>query len=470
MATVSKNLFWSLLTSMLQLYTGSVVFIVLAKLMTVEDFGILSFGFSLSALAVIVGDFGFSLMIIKDYPKQGDYLGRYLSNSLLSKLVLSLLGGFFFLIYLVVFYEGDWLKVGGLYVVFAMVASFTIYLQSLLKIQNSFKKYTESNLVYAIVVTISVVLYWYLKLTLLQLVLCLLVAKALQLFWAIVLCKSNFSGFSYDLELVGKLLKNSWSFGIFGILGIFYFMVDTQIISVYLGAREVALYQSVFRIVLILMVFSDIMSNVLLPYLSFKFYKKENLAELISKLFLYLLIIGCSLFLAFTTFKTEALTLLYTPEYQKAAVLVLPFSIVIILRTVSTLLGNILTISDRQVYRVVTVSVSLLLSFVLNLIYIPEYGIPIAAWISVLVHIVLFGMYYFYSKKEIPTLKLQSPMNLLTLSVTAVMYGMIHYIFPKELWAALTCAVIWILFVLVMMKRDNNYGFLKQVLREKGVG
>ena len=327
MATVSKNLFWSLITSVLQLYTGSIVFIVLAKLMALEDFGILSFGFSLSALAVIVADFGFSLMIIKDYPEQGEQSGKYLANSLLSKMVLAVLSSVFFWIYLLLFYKGQWLQMGSLYLVFAIVASFTIYLQSLLKVQNRFNKYTESNIVYALVVTISLMLYWYLKLTLLQLVLCLLAAKTIQLLWTTVLCRFDFSGFSYDEKLMGKLLKNSWSFGVFGILGIFYFMVDTQIISIYLGAREVALYQSVFRIILILMVFSDIMSNVLLPYLSFKFYIKENVGELVSRLFLYLLIIGCSLLLAFTSFRTELLTLLYTPEYQEAAVLVLPFSI-----------------------------------------------------------------------------------------------------------------------------------------------
>ena len=87
-----------------------------------------------------------------------------------------------------------------------------------------------------------------------------------------------------------------------------------------------------------MLVFSEIVSNVLLPYLSFKYYKNENLSELISKIFLYLLIIGCSLFLLFTSFKTKILEVLYTPEYQKAAILVLPFSIVVILRTISSLL------------------------------------------------------------------------------------------------------------------------------------
>ena len=113
MATVSNNILWSTLTSVLQLYTGSIVFIVLAKLMSVNDFGILSFGFSLSAIVVIVADFGFSLMLIKDYPQQ---LARssYLFNSLIAKAFIALGTIIIVGLYLLFFYDADWLKVGSI--------------------------------------------------------------------------------------------------------------------------------------------------------------------------------------------------------------------------------------------------------------------------------------------------------------------------------------------------------------------
>jgi O-antigen/teichoic acid export membrane protein len=343
-------------------------------------------------------------------------------------------------------------------------------LQALLRVRNLFGKYAGSAVVYAIGVTASIVLYWHYQLGLLYLVFCLLITKGAQLVVTYILCMDAFNGSRYQGNLVWKLVKNSWSFGLFSILGIFYFMVDTQIISLYLGAEEVALYQAVFRIVLILALFSDIISNVLLPYLSFKMANKKDMTTLLSKIFLYLLIIGCSLFLMFTSFKTELLDLLYTPEYRKATVLVLPFSIVLILRTVSTLLGNLLTISNKQVYRVITVGISLVVSLALNLVLIPKYGIPAAAWTSVLVHLVLFGMYYWYGKKEVPTLRLHSPSNILVLIMTGILYGLINYTIADNLLIVLACALLWILFVLVIMKRDNNLGFLRQVLREKGAG
>ena len=470
MPTISKNIFWSTLTSSLQLYTGSAVFIVLAKLMSVEDFGILSFGFSLSALAVIVADFGFSLMIIKDYPQQEEGHRQYISRSILAKILLSVVCAALFFMYLSFSFEGDWFRVGVLYIVFAVVTSFTIYLQALLKVQNRFHKYTESTIIYAIAVTLTILVYAKFEFDLLQLVVCLLIAKIIQLLWTAYLCKASFVRSVGDSDLVFKLIKRSWSFGLHTMLGVFYFMIDTQIISLYLGATEVALYQSVFRIILILLIFSDIVSNVLLPYLSFKYYKQENISGLVSKIFLYMLIIGCSLFLVFTSFKTPILGLLYTPEYAQAAILVLPFSLVVILRTSSALLGNILTISNRQVYRVLTVAVSLGISLILNLICIPKFGILSAAWVSVVVHIVLFGMYLFYSLKEVPSMKIVSKSNLTILAVTGLIYLILNYFPPNNILVALTCITGWLLVVYMVMKRDNNLIFLQQLLKEKGMG
>jgi len=470
MATVSKNIFWSSITSALQLYTGSIVFIVLAKLMSVQDFGILSFGFSLSALAVIVSDFGFSLMVIKDYPQREGGHGKYLSNSLLAKLVLSLICASFFLGYLFIFYTDQWFTVGVLYIVFAIVSSFTVYLQALLKAQNRFHKYTESTVIYAIAITLAIMGYAYFEFNLLQLVGCLLLAKVLQLLWTMVLTRSSFRHTGTKSDAVFDLIKKSWSFGLHMILGIFYFMVDTQIISIYLGATDVALYQSVFRIVLILLLFSDIISNVLLPYLSFKYYEQQDISNMVSKIFLYMLLIGCSIFLGFTSFKNELLDILYTPEYAKAAILVFPFSIVIVLRTISVLLGNILTISNKQGYRVVTVATSLAVSLILNFICIPKYGILSAAWVSVIVHLVLFGMYFYYSAKEVSNMKVLSIFNLSIVGVTFLIYLVLNIFFPENYWATISCILIWVVFVYAIMKQGDNFTFLSQILKEKGVG
>jgi O-antigen/teichoic acid export membrane protein len=394
MSTVSKNILWSTATSIFQLYTGSVVFIVLAKLMSVEEFGILSFGYSLSALVVIVSDFGFSLMLIKEYPNQLKQLNSYLFSGVIVKVLISSIGAILFCVYLVFFYENELLSVGTLFILFGIVFSFVTYFQSLLKIQNNFRKYAGTTMMYAFSITVAIVVYWLFPITVTQLAYLMILAKIVQLLWSVYVCRDSFSSFTYKKDQVKSILKGSWSYGVYTIFGVFYLMIDTQIIALYYDSVQVALYQAVFRILLIMLLFTDIISNVLLPYLSFKYHKNESIGDFSSKIFLYMLIIACSMFLVLTTFDEEIILVLYTSEYVNAVVLMLPFSFIIIIRAVSALFGSILTISNKQTFRVVAGGISLLISITLNFILIPKFGIIAAAWVSVFVHFVLFLLYY----------------------------------------------------------------------------
>ena len=359
MSTISKNIFSSLFSSILQLYTGSVVFILLAKLMHVEDFGILSFGFSLASIATVVSDFGFSLMVIKDYPIYKNDFRPYFFNSVIIKILFGLLTFFFISIYVVSIYDGSWVYVGLIYCVFAIFGSFVTYFQALFKVQNNFNKFLKSGAVYAFFISLSVFFYWYLSLDLKTLVVLFLASRLFQLLYCILINKISLIPFNryIELNILKRILIKSWSYGAHTILGILYFMVDTQIISIYFGGKEVALYQSIFRIILIFLVFSELITNVFLPYLSYKFYKKEDISELSSKIFLYLLIIGLSLFLFFNTFKSFILSTLYNDNYLEAGILVLPLSVVVVIRTVSSLLGNLMTVSNNQSNRVIAVCV-----------------------------------------------------------------------------------------------------------------
>lgn len=470
MSTVSKNIFWSSVTSLLQVYTGSVVFIVLAKLMTVEDFGILSFGFSLAAILVICADFGFSLMIMKDYPEFESNPKKYVSNSLMVKVLFSCVVFGISLIYLLFLYDGKWRMVGGIFLLFAIVSSFIVYFQSLLKVQNKFNKYTETTVVYALFITFVLLGYWILDISLVGLAGCLLFCRILQLLWSFFLCKDLVLITSFSLKTQEHLIKKSWSFGLHTVLGIFYFMIDTQIISIYLDAKAVALYQAVFRIILVLLIASEMLSNVLLPYLSFKYCKKEDLDLLISKLFLFLLIIGCSLFLLFTTFSEFIIQCLYSEEYLYAIPLVLPLSIVLIIRTVCSLLGNILTISNKQVYRVKTVLISLLISLTFNFAFIPVYGIIAAAWVSVIVHFSMFILYFYYSKMEVKSVNFFSiDVILISIGTILLFLGIEWFSFVNSFTVQVFAVLLWVVLVAAIMKRNSNLVFLYGLMRDKGV-
>jgi len=438
--------------------------------MSVDDFGILSFGFSLAAILVVCADFGFSLMVMKDYPAVNSNPIIYISNSLILKSFISLLIFIITVVYLLHFFEGKWVLVGGLFTVFAIISSFILYFQSLMKLQNKFGKHTETIIVYAVCITATIILYWFLGMSLEYLVLGILISRIIQLIWSFFICKDCFSLSNISFDHQNKLAKGMWSFGLHTIIGIFYFMVDTQIISIFLDAKAVALYQSVFRIILVLLIVSEMLSNVLLPYLSFKYFHKNDVDLFISKLFLFLFIIGCSLFLFFTSFSEFIIQFLYSEEYLLALPLVVPLSFVLILRTISSLLGNILTVSNKQVYRVKTVLTSLVLSLMLNLALIPKYGIIAAAWVSVVVHVCMFVMYLFYSKKEVRGAQFFSKDLIIILMGTTMLFFSVQWFsYIQPIIVNILAILMWFVCLYVVMKRNDNFVFLSNLMKDKGV-
>jgi O-antigen/teichoic acid export membrane protein len=358
--------------------------------------------------------------------------------------------------------------VGIIYIVFAILYSFVIFYQTLLKLKNKFHKYTESTVIYAVFVTIIILYYYLSQPGLLVLVFLMLIARACQLIWTLYISREFITSVKFSKKITVTLLKNSWSYGLQTILGIFYFMIDTQLISLFLGADEVALYQSVFRIILILLLFSDVVTNTFVPYLSFKLFNGKATSKLITKIFFYLLLMGTSMFLLFTTFKNEIITTLYTSEYKSATILVLPFSIVVVLRTVSAVLGNVLTISNKQVHKVIAGGVSLLVSLGLNLIFIPLYGIESAAWISVLVHFILFVIYQYQVKKLDSSISIANFDNIASVILTILLFLFIQLSSLPFMYLVLVSVCVWLLFLLFILKRNNNFKFLLEILKDKG--
>ena len=344
-----------------------------------------------------------------------------------------------------------------------------LYLQAFLRVKNRFRESAITIVVYALVISTVVLLFYYGKLDLLHFITLMIFGKLVQLLVSIFMCIEIFQKNWFNIEIQRFLIKNSWSFGAHFIFGTFYFTIDTQIIALLLEAKDVALYQSVFRIIYIFLIVSDVASNVLLPYLSSKYANKEDIDELSSNILYLLLIIGSGLFLLFTLYHKEIIAVLYTDEYKQAYPLVLPLSIVIILRTAASIYGTLLTISNNQVNRVKVVFISMLFSIVLNFVLIPKLGIIAAAWTSVAVHIILFGGYYFYSKKEFPKIGLITKENLGIMGITALIFILSNILLNNSFIYSSLFFVLWCFLVVFLLKKHQKSLIISRILKDKGV-
>jgi len=441
----------------------------MAKMMTLNNFGLLSFGFSFGTLLATCLDFGQSLMIMKDYPQKKFEPNDYVLNSLAQKVVFIIVFGIISLAYLNLFYDSVWIQIGNRFILFAILTAYVLYLQAILRVKNRFKASAISIVIYALAISIIVILFYIGELSMLQFITCMIFGKLIQLLSTLMMCKDIIKRRWFSANIQKYLFKNSWSYGAHFIFGTFYFTIDTQIIALLLEAKDVALYQSIFRIIYIFLIVSDVASNVLLPYLSSKFAKKENIDVLSGNILYLLFIIGSALFLVFTLFHKEIISILYTKEYLQAYPLVLPLSLVILLRTAASIYGTLLTISNNQTNRVKVVFISMIVSVSLNFILIPSLGIIAAAWTSVMVHSVLLGGYFLYSKNDFPKIELMNKENITILGVTTLIF-IISSVFNYDSFLfSIMFFIVWCLTITYFLKKHGKTTVLRKILRDKGV-
>jgi O-antigen/teichoic acid export membrane protein len=457
MPSLSKNITLSFFTFFNRIISGSIVYIVLARVMSIEEFGILSFGVTFAGLLTVIAEFGFSLMAQRDIPQKRYGFNEYVYSAVFQKLGFSFLAALGGVLYLTLSYSGFSVKVGLVFLINAIVTSNNMYLFAVFRSINKYKFESLVSGIYSILLIGIISVYYIYSLDILFLSFGLLLSRFVQfiVLFYILIIKYGYPTKVFDKEIQKYLFKNSFSFGAHYIIGVFYFTIDSQLIYYYAGASQLAIYQSIFRIVLILLSFGDLINNVIIPFLASKFsFNKDNFIQIARVLNKTIITIGLALSIAFILFVEQVLNLLYSNKYDDALSIIFPLCIVLFIRISTSIYAALLTVSDHQNVRVIIVFVSLLINVILNIALIPIYGFIGASYVSMITHIVMFIMYILFSK-----IYLNSTMfdfEMLVLSTITVSFFLIYRFFYVEfnLFYSFISIFVWLFVVLFVYKKD----------------
>lgn len=461
MATVIKNIGYSLLTYSSKILSGSVVFLILAKILSVNDFGLLSFGISLCGILTVVSEFGFSLMAQRDIPQNKFDLNKYVYNVFLHKFLFCFLALIFGVLYCVFFFKNNNTVVGIIFTLNAILTSFVMFLLAVFRSNNYFKEETNSSIYYFLAVILLLGIYYKFNLSVIGLSVGLLIARLFQLTILVIkyLLKYGNANFDYCKSIQSYLWRNSYSFGLQNIIGIFYLTIDSQLITYYSGNKALALYQSIFNIVFILLSFTDLLGNVFLPYLAKIFcFDRVSFIEKSQIINKFIFVIGTCMFVCLNLFGEFILQLIFKGKYNEAFIIILPLSCVMFFRVFCLVYAFVLTISDNQNIRVFIVVLSLLVNLFLNFLIIPKFGFVGAGYVSMVTHFVLAMLYlgYFYKYFKSTLLRLQYILYFL------FVFGLVVTIqFVDSIMISIITFILLIAFVLLMYNKKEFYKLIK---------
>ena len=401
---LKSNIFFSTVTTMSRLISGFFLIFILARLLTLNNFGEFIYSLVFANLLVLIIEYGYSLKLSKDTAKNqsdisiltGTAIKVKLSLLIILIIVLLILGIFEYpdpTTYKILFI----LSISSVFNSFAN--HFLIPYRSIDRFDVEAKYVFINNvLLFGIV---SLVAYFSRNITAIALgFLCV------RIIYSTITVRRFIADFGFKSIPVNLLaeLKQTFPYAVHIAVGAMYLNIDTIILREFVSNSDIGIYQAGMRAMVAATLGLEILNSVLIPKLSsLVAEKKDQLIKLSTKFNLLTIMGGIVIALIVNIFSNQLIYLVYGEKFLRLSDYVIYFSIIIFLRYFGVIYGALLTISDKQKIRTYGVLFTLLFIIIVDLFVIPTYELYGALYTLIAAHIILNTIYFYFAYKEYRT-------------------------------------------------------------------
>ena len=396
---------FSLITTVVRLATGLVLFIVLAHVWGPERFGTFMYPFAIAGILVKVVDYGFLLQVARDVGRNPSEAHAIMSRAHGAKLLLVIPAALAAYATAVLMPGSD--GFGALLVLLladAVANSFALLsnvpLRALRRFDEEARIAAVGNAVVFSAVTAAVLVGY----GPLQTAGVMAASRTfcLLLSWS---AYRRLLGADPDATIERESVRTSlWKglpFGVHATVGTLNMQLDTLMVQHYLGASSVGLYQAGMRILLGGLLVADALNGVYLSAMARSSHDRSVLLRLGERMTRQLLTVGLLGFGCILVAGPWVVRLLFGERYDALAPLLPLFGLLCFLRYGGVSYGTLLTIADRQAVRVAAVTAAMLIGLGLNTVLIPRFGMAGAVTAAILGHVVLFGVYVHAARRDV---------------------------------------------------------------------
>ncbi len=372
--------------------------IFLARTLGVNNFGLYSVALAYFSIISAAADFGFSRFLIRELAKDVKRSSELVSNISILRLVLAsvLFACVSLVLYLI---DSDKFRVG--LVLLGVVAVLPQTIASVLdgvfiavqKLRYSALALFLSTLATALSGFIFIQASFGVRGALVALIfgqVFLAFILWIMLFRARVISLTTITSVS-----IKNILKGSLPYGLLGILGLLYFRIDTLLLSYLRGSFETGLYSAGYKFLDAVVFVPTALSTALFPVLA-KLHEQnpKHIKKLYFSSLKIMTLLGVIILIGYVILLPFIIKILL-PNYLQAinVVLILSFSIPFIFAHAPGI--QVLFSTDKNLGQVIFLSCfTLSFNVILNLIFIPRYGLYAAAWITVFSEILSFIIFF----------------------------------------------------------------------------
>lgn len=387
------NTVWNLIVRLFQVGVGFLVWVYLARELTVDNYGLLVFSLTITQLCIVVGQLGLDQVVAKEmkyYEFDTIELGKVISTALILRGVASLVVVLLVLIWCF-FYENEKIIIISilmLMVFFSVVNMYPMFFEALSKTK---KIVIPSFFVYVVFSIIKVVIV-YKGLSLMWLAFAF-AGESIALYLVTSIFYSNYCGcskkFIIDYKLLKKYLKECTPLLLSGAMVILYMKMDVLMIESFLGTEYVGKYVVSSRLVetylsLLAVVVGSYYPKLVALYKQGDFEHYEYAHNLMRKL-----VFICVVFaIIISVFSEQIIILLYGQVYAESYSVLSILIWTPIFVSLGLIATRLLILEENSKIVMYKSSIGLALNLILNYFLIPTYGIQGAAYATLASQIV----------------------------------------------------------------------------------
>lgn len=400
-----KNTFW---LSAIEFFSKILMFVVIVGLVRYwgpQEFGAFNLSFAYVSIFLVLVDFGFLTIALREVAKHKELSEKYLGNLIGLKIFLSMVVGLLFSVSFLFINEPVSIQLLVVTLLFGLIQGFQSVFISIFQAWERMEMVFLNRMVFYVGVLIAALLVINFHGSATHLVLGYMTATILSIFlgiWQSHLLKIKVR-IIFDFGFWKELIKESLPLLGMTAAMVIYANNDTLLIGRYLGNNQVGFYQTAFKI---LFAFQSInvINYVVFPRLTVLFHEdKTDTAKKLIKIVIGLSLLGLIPLAAVITWQRELIIkLIYGQSFVVSAGVM---SLLIwsgVINYFRVFVGNLLVIKHKQNMVFWSILIGALINLTINYFLIPKVGFVQAGWsliISELVVLVIM-IYGLHSKEK----------------------------------------------------------------------
>ncbi len=405
LSKVRSNSFFSFLSGIIRVALSGLMFIGVARFYGAETFGEFTTAYTYLTIIFLVADFGLDTILTLEIARNRDQAPNTIRNFFPLKVLSSLIASILMVTIAVLSHFTHSTKV--LMFIFSsgiLGTALTTFTISFFKGHEELHQETLVAFIQNSFLLISLLALAFLKMDIYYVAIVYVVSRYLGFFTAVFMAwpRLTLKGMRERVSRL-TLFAESVPYGLHLLFGILFFQLDTILLAYWKGEWAVGQYQSVMKLIVMLGLGSDAITNALLPLLSRLHIQDMSRWLRFGKFFSKTLTFICLPFgLVFFIYPNQVITIVYgSLAFNDAVPILRIFAVIIVIRFTTEIYALMLTTARNQKLRMYVVVAATVLNLLFNSYAIPRHGIMGAAIVSLLTNIFVSGMCWYLAYAQL---------------------------------------------------------------------